>query len=117
VKRIGAYLRNHIEPILRIKYNLPEEPPLWEEFLKRPETKQNLPTFGNLGLTTIVVTIAFLSFISPFELLVSLPMMAILVFLMAYDVYVFFQIGRIREIGLMMKMPFKLSKLMRRTKK
>lgn len=99
VKRIGVYLRNHIEPTLRKKYKLPGDPPLWEEFLKRPETKQKLSTFGNLGLTTIVVTIAFLAFISPFKLSVSLPMMAILVLLFSYDIYVFFRIGRIRDKG------------------
>jgi hypothetical protein len=100
VKRIGVYLRSHVEPALRKKYNLPEEPPLWEEFLKRPETKQILSTFGNLGLTTLAVTIAFLAFISPFQLSTSLPLMVILIFLFVYDIYVFVRIGGIRDMGL-----------------
>ncbi|MBI4686138.1 MAG: hypothetical protein HY755_13215 [Nitrospirae bacterium] len=97
VKRIGVYLRNYIEPALRQSYDFPKEPPLWEEFLCRPETKQKLSALGNLGLTTLTVAIAIFALIRPFQLAASLPMIVILVSMYLYDIYVFIRIGRIRD--------------------
>ena len=65
IKRIGYYIRNHIEPILRVTNNWPSSHFLWEEFMIRPNVKQKLSYWGNSGMTLLVVIIGVASLYMP----------------------------------------------------
>jgi len=99
IKRIGLYCRTCIEPLLRAGSQWPQEVPLWEEFMSRPEVKQGLSLVGNLGITSLAVVIALYFLISTFRLFPSLPVLIILVLLYFYDIHTFLRPRRIAERG------------------
>lgn len=58
IKRIGAYLREHLEPAFKANGIMPPDVMLWQEFLTDPKTSQQVANYGNLGLTSITVIMA-----------------------------------------------------------
>jgi len=91
IKRIGCYCRSYIEPILREYSEWPKEAPLWEEFMDRPEVKQNLARSGNLGISGLTVAAAIFALFNPFSfnpssLIYSGPAFFFLILLFGYDV-------------------------------
>jgi len=99
IKRIGFYCRTYIEPLLRASGQWPQEVPLWEEFMSRPDVKQGLSLIGNLGITSLAVCIAVYSLITTFHLFPSLPILIVLALLFLYDVRTFLRPRRIAERG------------------
>ncbi len=91
IKRIGSFLREYIEPILKKVTNWPEKYPLWEEYMSLDEVKQNLSLIGNLGITILAVIPALLVLVNPFKLISSLPLIIILFLFVSYDIYASFR--------------------------
>jgi hypothetical protein len=66
IKRIGYYVREHIEKkILRPYYSWPEGMLLWQEFMHSSESKdrsslfgQSLSLYGNVGMTTLATALS-----------------------------------------------------------
>lgn len=97
IKRMSYYCRTYIEPKLRMHGNWPTDEPLWEEFMSRPEVKQNLSLIGNLGITILALVPAIIVLIRTFRLTYSLPVMLALIVLFIYDVLTFFKPRKIAE--------------------
>lgn len=55
IKRIGFYCRTYLEPAIREGRSFPEWFELWEEFLRRPETRQTFAVRGNIGFTFLLL--------------------------------------------------------------
>lgn len=89
IKRTGYYCRKHIEPILRESMDWPTEAPLWEEFMSKPEAKQSHQLFSILGITTLAVIPAIIALLFPFRLILSSSLLAILIGLFVYEIYIF----------------------------
>jgi hypothetical protein len=85
IKRIGHYCRTQIETRIRESCHLPSEFLLWHEFLRRPETRQSLSHYGNIGITFLALVPAVLALFSPFRPLVSTLLLVALVVLFIYD--------------------------------
>lgn len=71
VKRIGCYVREHIEPALEKPNDVPEDFVWWQQFLTQPKTKQHLVSYGNIGATVSVSIIGFIALFLPFRPLIS----------------------------------------------
>jgi hypothetical protein len=97
IKRIGSYIRNELEPILKTGYELPKDTPLWEEYLKFPETGQNLSFVGNLGLTLLAITAAVIGLCIPFHPILSSILLIVLVVLLVFDLRAFKIATRFRK--------------------
>ena len=92
LRRIGLYLRTHIEPTLKDSYNWPQEVPLWEEFLSsiRSSFKYEylsglLSAIGNFGITLLASLPAIWALFNPFQKRLSLSILMILVISIIYD--------------------------------
>lgn len=97
IKRIGAYCKNHLEPILRKSSQWPDKTPLWEEFATSRHRRQSFSLIGNLGITTISVIPAILALFHRFNLFVSMPILLIIIMLFVYDVVAFTKPRRVVE--------------------
>jgi hypothetical protein len=65
IKRIGAYLRDHLEPALVTHQVMPGDVRLWQDFLRDRKTSQQIANYGNLGLTAIAVIMAAVAVSTP----------------------------------------------------
>src|SRR5688572_12835472 len=60
IKQTGLYVRCYLEPVLRIRHDIPSEYPLWEEFVAKEGRWKNISILGNLGITFVAGLIAAL---------------------------------------------------------
>ena len=99
IKRIGAYVRETIEPQLKISGHIPKEFLLWQEFLTQKRTKQNLVMYGNLGITILssipAFYILFIEGSNQYRLIMLL--LAALLFLDGYSYYSPRKLGKVWE--------------------
>jgi len=86
IKRIGAYIREHIEPAMKQLGQVPEGYVQWQEYLTQPKTRQTLSLYGNFGLTSLAVVIGMMSLFFPYDPWVSTPLLAVLGALAVVDV-------------------------------
>ena len=86
IKRIGAYVRENIEPQLRKAEYFPKDFLLWQEYLTNKKTKQDLVMYGNLGFTILASTPAFYVLYFDCSNLYRVYLV-LLVILLAFDVY------------------------------
>lgn len=94
IKRLGFYIRNHIEPALISRNSCPEDYILWEKFMGNNNNSQYLSIIGNLGITTITVTIAVSIIIANFHLFASLPLILAIVGFFIYDVIAYVKVKK-----------------------
>lgn len=87
IKRIGFYIRYHIEPELKGLKNMPRDFTQWQQFLTDPERDQKLSTVSNFGLTAITIGVAIPFLIMPFRPFISTPLLATLVLFLILDIY------------------------------
>jgi len=99
IKRIGFYCRSYIEPILKDSSEWPQAYPLWEEFMGGREVRQYLSLVGNLGITTLILVVAVFALLSTFRLVPTLPVLAALLMLSAYDIITFVRPGQFGKKG------------------
>lgn len=91
IKRIGCYIRLHIEPELKSQDEFPKDFRNWEDFLhgKDIKTKQFLSLFGNSGLTFLAVVVGVISIFIPFQPFISCFLFFVLVIFFIVDIYTF----------------------------
>jgi hypothetical protein len=98
IKRIGAYIRTHLEPAMGETPRLPK----WESFIFNKEWTQPYSMIGNLGFTGMVVLVAFWAELTqlgqPLSLWPSLLRMVLLAFLAAGMVLDIMTFRNIREM-------------------
>lgn len=83
IKRIGCYTREHIEPALTASESLPENFPMWQEYLLQDKTKQKLSMYGNFGVTILTIVMGLIALVYYFDSLISpVLMIALLLFTM-----------------------------------
>lgn len=86
-KRIGFYCRHYLEPGLIASRSLPDGFMYWEDFVEQKLLKQLFSLFGNLGLTSIIISLTIINCIinlsSPYGVLTSIALM----FLLFCDLY------------------------------
>lgn len=100
IKRIGFYVREHIEPLLKNVCDLPEEFPLWEEFQKSLEAKNSLSFIGYFGITLLAIGSAVLGLFLPFRPILSSILFIILIVFLSLDLWAFRSPYRFRnELG------------------
>jgi hypothetical protein len=58
IKRIGYYLRTHVEPSLATSLGWPKDAPLWEQFMDKQTTGSSLGIAASLGFTALVALLA-----------------------------------------------------------
>ncbi len=85
IKRIGLYVRDHVEPALARHGHMPADFVQWQDYLTQPKTRQELAHYGNFGLTVLVVLIGGVALFFPFRPWVSLPLLTALIVLAAFD--------------------------------
>lgn len=86
IKRIGCYVRNVIEPELKRNTNFPQGFTMWQDYLTRPETRQYLSAYGNIGVTILSVIIGIIGLFADFKLLLSPFLLCILIVFVVLDV-------------------------------
>jgi hypothetical protein len=86
IKRIAYYCRTHIEKRIRGVCVLPDEFPLWHEFLLQKWTEQRLSRYGNIGLTFLAMVPATIALFQTFSLPIFSLALVLLVGLFASDV-------------------------------
>lgn len=91
IKRIGSYVRDHVEPALRRSGDLPEDFVAWQEFLTDPKTRQNLAGYGNMGLTILAVCVAVWALIFPFRPVASSILLVALIVFSIVDVLAYLE--------------------------
>ncbi|NTU54381.1 MAG: hypothetical protein HGA97_11950 [Chlorobiaceae bacterium] len=96
VKRIGCYIREYIEPVMKAMKVVPDGFVLWEEYLEQPKTKQHYAQYGNIGLTTMTVIVASIPFYLKLSFAESLHMdyqiygfLFCVLLLLLFDIYSF----------------------------
>lgn len=85
IKRIGYYLRTYLEPRLRVGQEWPPGVPYWEEFMCSAEARQAMTLVGNLGLTTLAMIAAAVGLFTPYDPVVSVPLLVLLVVIAVLD--------------------------------
>lgn len=83
IKRIGCYVRDHIEPVLVQSDDLPSDFVMWQKFLTQPKTRQNLAHYGNIGVTMLAAAIGVIGLILSFD---PIPSSCLLLALSAFIV-------------------------------
>ena len=100
IKCIGYYCRSYIEPRLKKAFensDSPGEMLLWEEFVARGRFRQPLFLWGNLGLTGLAIILAVIALLTPFDTMLSLPLLVVIAVFFLYDIVSF---RRTDKIGL-----------------
>lgn len=86
IKRIGTYIRCHLDPAL-LKYGqLPPDLLPSEQFLCADVTKQKYALYGNFGLTVIIVVVGVTSTFFPFRFWLPTPVLCLLALFTIVDV-------------------------------
>lgn len=98
IKRVGYYIRKHIEPNLKKHANWPDKDPLWEEFMDRRGSNHVLSIIGNFGLTFITVLVAIIILISKCNIY-SISLIFSIVILFIIDIWAFSLPGRFFQNG------------------
>lgn len=89
IKRIGSYIRDHIEPALILNSEMPGDLLQWQAHLTCPHTKQRLAVYGVFGFTLMMVLIGIVSLFLPFRPLLSIPLLALLVLFSVVDIFAY----------------------------
>lgn len=86
IKRIGCYVREVLEPELKKDNNIPDGFTMWQDYLTRPETRQYLSAYGNIGVTILSVVIGIIGLFADFKFLLSPFLLCILIVFVVLDV-------------------------------
>jgi hypothetical protein len=82
IKRIGFYIKHYIEPAMLIAYKWPDYVNrnkfyLWETFLRKFKTEQNLALTGNIGISAIIALLAIIPLIKELYGWVAIPLLIV----------------------------------------
>ncbi len=97
IKRIGGYIRNHIEKQLIKDGEFDQDFVSWQCYLQNPETKQNLVLYGNFGFTLLVSIVAGYALWSPFLPVFTPMLIAALVIALFADIYAYLSPRKLGE--------------------
>ncbi len=89
IKRTGFYCKTHLEPILREEFDFPKERPLWEQFMFGPSAGRNSAFWGTVGITILATVPAIWGAITPYNPIVSWPLIILLVASLIYNIQQF----------------------------
>lgn len=67
IKRIGCYVRDHIEPVLAQNTEVPPDFVMWQKFLTQPKTRQNQALYGNMGVTLLSAAVGIIGLLVDFK--------------------------------------------------
>jgi hypothetical protein len=85
IKRIGFYLKKHLEPNIKMECNLPNDFLLWQNFLEFPKTGQILSHIGNYGITLLAGCTGIIALFFPFQKYLSPVLILLLVIFLIFD--------------------------------
>jgi ADP-ribose pyrophosphatase YjhB (NUDIX family) len=86
IKRTGFYCKTHLEPILRSEFGFPKERPLWEQFMFGPSAGRNSAFWGTVGITILATVPAIWGALTPYNPIVSWPVIILLVASLIYNI-------------------------------
>jgi ADP-ribose pyrophosphatase YjhB (NUDIX family) len=86
IKRTGFYCKTHLEPILREEFEFPKERPLWEQFMFGPSAGRNSAFWGTVGITVLATVPALWGAITPYNPIISLPVVVLLIASLIYNI-------------------------------
>lgn len=86
IKRIGFYIRVHLEPELKNGRHLPKDLLLWQAYLTDDRTRQRLSFYGHLGLTVLMVLLGSLGLWLDGGIKIAAPLLAALWVLTSIDI-------------------------------
>lgn len=89
IKRIGFYIREYLEPLIKNTCQFPDDFLLWEETLKSTKNKQSLSFIGHFGITLLAMGLALVALFLPFRPILSSILLIILTFFLAFDLWAF----------------------------
>jgi hypothetical protein len=79
VKRIGSYIKDYIEPVLKCDKDVPTGFVMWQEYLTQRKTVQSLAVSGNIGVTLLCIIVAILGISVDYKPIVS-PFIVLILF-------------------------------------
>jgi hypothetical protein len=85
IDRIAFYCRHYLEPAIKTSYQELTMIPLWEEFVATTQYKQKLSFIGNLGITCLMVLVAIIGLFTPFNWIISIPLLILILLLFVHD--------------------------------
>ena len=86
IKRIGCYVRDHIEPVLAKDKGIPADFVMWQKFLTQPKTRQSLSMYGNIGVTLLSVVVGVIGLLVDFKPIVSPFLIVVLIIFLIMDI-------------------------------
>jgi ADP-ribose pyrophosphatase YjhB (NUDIX family) len=86
IKRTGFYCKTHLEPILRSEFGFPKDRPLWEQFMFGPSSGRNSAFWGTVGVTILATIPALWGAVTPYNPIISLPVILLLVASLIYNI-------------------------------
>jgi len=86
IKRIGCYVRDHIEPVLEKDKDVPPDFVMWQKFLTQPKTRQKLSMYGNIGVTFLSVIVGVIGLLVDFKPVASPFLIAALFLFIIMDI-------------------------------
>lgn len=95
IDRIAFYCRKYLEPSLKQSYQGLQDIPLWEEFVDSTQYKQKLSFIGNFGITLLTVVVAIVALFMPFQGLLSIALLILLIGLLVHDFNTFIRPKRL----------------------
>jgi hypothetical protein len=85
IKKIGYYLREILEPNLKLEANLPQDFTTWQIFLRDPKSGHPMAFISNYGVTVLASTAAVIALFFPFHLIWSPLLIILLIILLIFD--------------------------------
>ncbi len=87
IKRIGCYIREHVEPALHRHDAIPADFRMWQDFLTERSTMQRFALFGNMGFTSLTLVVGIIALCLPFRPLLSSGLIAGLLVFFVVDIW------------------------------
>lgn len=95
IKRIGVYIREEIEPVMKASQDIPEGFTMWQEYLRSPNTRQYLAAYGNVGVTGLAAVLGLAGLVVDFSILVSPVLLIVLVVFLYLDIKAYLEPGKL----------------------
>lgn len=95
IKRIGVYIREEIEPVMKGRQDIPAGFTMWQEHLRHPNTRQYLAAYGNIGVTSLAVLLGLAGLVMDFSILVSPFLIVVLMVFLCLDIKAYLEPGKL----------------------
>ena len=98
IKRIGVYIRDHLEPYFKQLPGVPKNMVFWQQFLTQPKTRQSFSRYGNIGITILSVGIAIIALFFPFRPIISSVLLFVLAIFALIGIRLFLDYKKLGKI-------------------